>query len=186
MLPIYPFTGPFFQFLSKTRLFLSSDVTTSLQDFSKEDVEAFLNRQEDEAGHHGAQVVDDVVDPLVSKAENVQEGHDVALALRQDLLQEGLLKEAPCKPGQSPVNQRLQATDEDSYQACLWWEFHSPALVPLHQLWKVKDLQHGAEENSSWQPPQSPGTSQNKPRSRAPASLCRSTNKHPLIKNLTV
>lgn len=92
-------------------MLLSSDIATSLQDFSEEDVEAFLNGQEDEAGHHGAQVVDDVVDSLVSKAENVQERHDVALSLRQDLLQEGLLKEAPGKPGQSPVDQRLQTTE---------------------------------------------------------------------------
>lgn len=99
--------------MSKTHLFLSSDITSSLQDFSKEDVEAFLNGQEDEAGHHGAEVVDDVVDTLVSKAENVQKRHDVALAFCQDLLQEGLLKEAPREPGQSPVNQRLQTTNKD-------------------------------------------------------------------------
>lgn len=149
----------FFAFLSKTHLFLSFDITTSLQDFSKEDVEAFLNGQEDEASHHGAQVVDDVVDSLVPKAEDVQERHDVAFTLGQDLLQEGLLKEAPRKPGQGPVHQGLQTTDRESDQACLWQEIQNAALVPLHQLWKVKDLQHGAEESSSWRPPQSPGTS---------------------------
>lgn len=80
---------------------------SSLQDFGKEDVEALLNRQEDEAGHHGAQIIDDIINSLVSKAEDVQECHDVTLALRQDLLQEGLLEEAPREPGQSPINQRL-------------------------------------------------------------------------------
>lgn len=119
MFTFYPFTTIFFPFLSKTHLFLSSDITSSLQDLRKEDIEAFLNWQKDEAGDHGAQVVDDVIDPLVSKAQDVQERHDVALALREDLLQEGLLKEAPCEPGQSPVNQRLQTTDGDLYQACL-------------------------------------------------------------------
>lgn len=107
--------------MSKTHLFLSSDITSSLQDFSKEDVEAFLNGQEDEAGHHGTQVVDDVVDTLFSKAENVEKRHDVALAFCQDLLQEGLLKEAPREPGQSPVNQRLQTTNKDYYRA-FWWQ----------------------------------------------------------------
>lgn len=102
-----------FPHVSKTHLFLSSDITSSLQDFSKEDVEAFLNGQEDEAGHHGAQVVDDVIDSLVPKAEDVQKRHDIALAFCQDLLQEGLLKEAPREPGQSPVNQRLQSTNKD-------------------------------------------------------------------------
>lgn len=158
MFPILSIHNYFFPFLSKPHLLLSSDITTSFQNFSKEDVEAFLNGQEDEAGHHGAQVVDDVVDSLVSKAENVQERHDIALALCQDLLQEGLFKEAPCKPGQSPVNQRLQTTDEDYYRAFSWLENHTPALVPLHRLWKAKDLQHGAEENPSWLPPQSPRT----------------------------
>ena len=91
-----------------SHLFLTLDIASPLQYFSKEDVEAFLYGQEDEARHHGAQVVDDVVDALLPKAEDVQEGHDVALPLRQDLLQEGLLEEAPRQPGQRPVNGWLQ------------------------------------------------------------------------------
>lgn len=95
-------------FISKnTNLFLTFDGTSSLQHFGKEDVEAFLDGQEDEARHHGAQIIDDIINALVSKAENVQEGHDVTLTLRQDLLQEGLLEEAPCEPGESPINQWL-------------------------------------------------------------------------------
>lgn len=85
-------------------LFLTFYITSSLQHFGKEDVEAFLNRQEDEASHHGAQIIDNIINSLVSKAEDVQEGHDVPLPLRQDLLQEGLLEEAPCELGQSPIH----------------------------------------------------------------------------------
>lgn len=89
-------------------LFLFLHVASSLQYFGKEDVETFLNGPEDEASHHGAQITDDVVDTLVSEAEDVQEGHDVAFALCQQLLQEGLLKEAPGETGEGPVDQRLQ------------------------------------------------------------------------------
>lgn len=70
----------------------------SLQHFGKEYVEAFFNWQEDEARHHGAQIIDDIINTLISKAEDVQKGHDVSLTLGQDLLQEGLLEEAPSEP----------------------------------------------------------------------------------------
>lgn len=82
-----------------TDLFLMFDITSSLQHFSKKDVEAFLNGQEDEARHHGAQVIYDIINALVPKAQNIQEGHDIPLAFRQDLFQEGLLEEAPCELG---------------------------------------------------------------------------------------
>lgn len=80
-------------------LFLISDITPSLQHFGKKYVEAFFNRQEDEARHHRAQIIDDIINTLVSKAEDIQKGHDVSLTLRQDLLQEGLLEEAPRQLG---------------------------------------------------------------------------------------
>lgn len=85
-------------------LFLTPDVTATLKDFGEEDVEAFFDGQKDEAGHHGAQVVDDVIDSLVAKAENVEERHHVALSLCQDLLQKRLLEEAPGEAGQAPVD----------------------------------------------------------------------------------
>lgn len=90
---------PFCVRVQSPHLFLSSDLASSLQHFSKEDVEAFLNRQEDEARHHGAQVIDNIINALVSEAEDIQKGHDVAFAFCQDLLEEGLLKEAPREPG---------------------------------------------------------------------------------------
>lgn len=80
-------------------LFLTFDITPSLQHFGKKDVEAFLDGQEDEACHHGAQIIDNVINSLVSKAENVHKGHDISLALCEDLLQEGLLEEAPRELG---------------------------------------------------------------------------------------
>lgn len=102
-------------------LFLTFHIASPLQYFGKEDVEALLNGQKDEARHHGAQVVDDVVDALVSKAKDVQEGHDVALALSQDLLQEGLLKETPCEPGHGPVYQWLQTQQTVRMFECTVW-----------------------------------------------------------------
>lgn len=94
-------------FVFVSHLFLTFDITSSFHHFAKEDVEALLDGQEDEASHHGAQIIDNVINSLVSEAEDVQEGHDITLTLCQDLLQEGLLEEAPCEPGQSPINQRL-------------------------------------------------------------------------------
>lgn len=91
-----------------TDLLLALNITASLKHFGKEDVEALLDGQKDEACHHGAQIIDDIINTLVSKAEDVQEGHDVTLTLCQDLLQERLLEEAPCEPGQSPIHQWLQ------------------------------------------------------------------------------
>lgn len=85
-------------------LFLTSDIASALKDFGKEDVEAFLDGQKYEAGHHRAQIIDNVINPLVAKAEDVQECHDIALPLCQDLLQKGLLEEAPREPGQSPID----------------------------------------------------------------------------------
>ena len=60
-----------FVYFQISNLFLTSDITTPLQHFGKEDVEAFLNGQEDEARHHGAQIVDDIINTLVSEAEDV-------------------------------------------------------------------------------------------------------------------
>lgn len=91
-----------------SHLILTFDVRSSHQHSGKEDVEAFLNGQKDKAGHHGAQVIDDVVNSLVSKAEDIQESHDVAFALCQDLLQERLLVEAPSEPGHRPIDQGLE------------------------------------------------------------------------------
>lgn len=107
-------------------LFLLHDILSPLKDFDEEDIEA-LRSSGRWSGYHGAQVVDDVVHALLAEAQHIEEGHDITLALRQDLLQKGLLEEAPSQPGQRPVNDRLQThTQRDDI---------AHTVVTWHSIW---------------------------------------------------
>ena len=62
------------------------------RDLGEEEIGALLERLEEEASEEGAEVVDDLVDALVVHGDGA-EGQEVLLALRQQLLEEGLLEE---------------------------------------------------------------------------------------------
>lgn len=62
------------------------------RDLGEEEIGALFERLEEEASEEGAEVVDDLVDALVVHGDGA-EGQEVLLALRQQLLEEGLLEE---------------------------------------------------------------------------------------------
>ena len=66
--------------LSPPHLLLPGNRLSSEQQAGKEDVEALLDGEEDEPSHHGAQVVDDVVDPLLGKGQHSKHRHHVTLS----------------------------------------------------------------------------------------------------------
>ena len=71
------------------------------------DVGVLLDWLKEESGRQAAQVGHHVVQALLGEVEQVEGGHQVALALRQQLLQQALFEEAPGEGQLVTVQRRL-------------------------------------------------------------------------------
>jgi len=74
----------------------------------KVEVAIFLDGSEEQSCGQSAEVVDRLVDTLLGEGEHPRDGHHVALALGQQLLDGHGLEETPGEPGQRTVHPLLE------------------------------------------------------------------------------